>query len=538
MCNNNCCMCCQCNNSTNNEETPQEVIYTSVCDSATCRQASQCNCNCIGRCENDPETMVLSLSEHMEECCEQVGQRITNLECQLEEEIERSTEKDTEHDTKIEDLYDKESLDYNNVNYELNNHNLVINFYHDETFQDKITIPVESFIKDWFVDDVQLVSGHILTITFNVDPATETHHEPRVIEIDLNNFLNPSNYYTKTEIDGKVNQINNNITNLSTDLNTFKTTVANTYETKVAAGNHITNVDYDQNDHHTLIFTKENGTTITKTIPDSDLYIQSGEYTGGNLVLTRNNNSTVTIPVPATNHIVGGSISGNVITLTRENNGTPVTIQLPADANTYPISGSVSNNVLTLTMSDNTTLPIQLPAWITTDNDHYPTAASLSGNTLTITGNSGFSPISVDLSQFANGADNDHYVTSAALSGNTLQLTRQGINGTVDVDLSQFANSTDNDHYVTSAALSGNTLQLTRDGISGTVDVDLSGITGTTNVTYGGNSVTIQNAINDIVSRIQALEGLWEVSSTDNTRLIAKSGRSAQAAGFYDSTVS
>ena len=464
MCNNNYCTCCINNN---NDDSTQEVVYTAVCDSPNCQKASNC-CQCMDMCENDPKTMVLQLSEHMEECCEQVGERLTDVECKLIEEIERSTEKDQEHDEKIEDLYNKEGEDYNNVDYELNNHNLTINFYHDDTFKDNITIPVESFIKDWFVDDVQLISGHILTITFNVDPTTETHHEPRVIEIDLNNFLNPSNYYTKTEIDGKVAQLNTNITNVSNDLSTFKTTVANTYETKFAAGNHLTNVDYDQNDHHTLIFTKENGQTITKTIPDNDLYIQSGEYTGGNLVLTRNNNSTVTIPVPATNHIVGGSISGNVITLTRENNGTPITIQLPAQN--------------------------------TTDNDHYPTSATLSGNTLTISGNSGFTPITVDLSQFANGADNDHYVTSAALSGNTLQLTRNGI--------------------------------------SGTVDVDLSGISGTTNITYGGNTVTIQNAINDIVNRIEALEGLWEVSSTDNTRLIAKSGRSAQAAGFYDSTVS
>lgn len=445
MCNNNCCMCCNCNTNTNNEETTQEVVYTSVCNSDTCQQlANQCQCcNCCncekykGLCEDDPENMVLALQEHMEECCQTVGERLDAVECELDREIYTFKAKDEEHDDKIQDLYDKESLDYNNVNYTLDNHNLVINFYHDDIFQDKITIPVESFIKDWFVDDVDLIDSHILKITFNTDPTTETHHEPRIIYIDLNDFLNPSSYYTKTE-------------------------VSNTYETKVAAGNHITNVDYDQNDHHTLIFTKENGNTIAKTIPDSDQYIQSGQYTGGNLVLTKNNGDTVTIPVPSTNHVVGGSISGRTITLTRENSGTPITIELPSDANTYPVSGSVNGNTLTITNSDGSTVPITLPSYSTTDNDHYPTQASLSGNTLTISGNSGFSPFSIDL----------------------------------------------------------------------------SGISGTTNVTYGGNAVTIQQAITAIENRLNALEGLWKKTANNDGLEPVTATHKVYGYGFYDTSVS
>ena len=160
-------------------------------------------------------------------------------------------------------------------------------------------ISAEPFLKDGILDSVDLESdGHTLHFVWNTDAGKQDSH------VDLNRLVQP----------------------VAQELSEYKTYVSNTYETKVAAGNHINSVDYDQNDHHTLIFTKENGQTITKTIPDADKYIQSGEYTGGNLVLTKNDNSTVTIPMPATNHIVGGSIDGRVITLTRENNGTPVTI--------------------------------------------------------------------------------------------------------------------------------------------------------------------------------------------------------------------
>lgn len=565
MCNNNCCTCCQCG--THDDDTPQEITYTSVCNSDVCKDKDGCRCCCCknkGACENDPDVRLDGMEERMEECCEEVNERITNLECELCEEISRSTTKDEEHDEKIEDLYNKESLDYNNVDYTLDNHNLVVNFYHDDVFQDSITIPVESFIKDWFVDDVDLIDSHILRITFNTDPTTETHHEPRIIDIDLNDFLNPSNYYTKTQIDNMINPLSQSITNLTTNLNNYKTEVSNTYETKVAAGNHIKDVDYDQNDHHTLIFTKENGQTITKTIPDSDLYIQSGQYTGGNLVLTRNNNTTVTIPVPATNHIVGGSIDGRVITLVRENNGTPVTIQLPADANTYPVSADIIGNTLTITNSDGSTVPVTLP----TDNDHYPTAGTVSNGVLTLTGNTGFSPVQIQLP-----ADQDHnyYVTGGSVSGNTLTLTRNGGLSDVTVQLPEWK-TTDNDHYVTSGTVTNGVLKLTRDGINGTVDitlpagadgdhyptqatlngntltisgntgfspfsVDLSGISGTTNVTYGGDTVTLQQAITSIENRLNALEGLWEINPNDSTQVVAKNNRSAKAAGFYDSTV-
>lgn len=533
MCNNNCCTCCQCG--THDDDTPQEITYTSVCNSDVCKDKSGCGCCCCRKkqmCEDDPNIRLDGMEERMEECCEEVNERITNLECELAEEISRSTDKDEEHDDKIEDLYNKESLDYNNVNYTLDNHNLVVNFYHDDVFQDNITIPVESFIKDWFVDDVDLIDSHILRITFNVDPTTETHHEPRIIDIDLNDFLNPSNYYTKTQIDNMINPLSQSITNLTTNLNNYKTEVSNTYETKVAAGNHINNVDYDQNDHHTLIFTKENGQTITKTIPDSDLYIQSGEYTGGNLILTRNNNTTVTIPVPETNHIVGGSIDGRVITLVRENGGTPVTIQLPADANTYPVSAEINGNTLTITNSDGSTVPVTLP----TDNDHYVTGGSISENTLTLTRNGGLSDVTVQLPTWKT-TDNDHYPDTMTVdSSNVLHLTGTNFNA-LQVQLPSTPSDTTNP--IVDVSQSGTTVTFTyKDNTSETINTGGD----TTQIerdidNIEGDITNIQQDLTSILQRLTALEGLWEINPNDNSQVIAKNGRSAMAAGFYDSTV-
>lgn len=512
MCNNNCCTCCNC--SIHDEDTPQEITYTSVCDSDACKnRGCCCKCDCNKPCEDDASLLVYGLSEKMEECCEQVHETLEQINCEIEDIKEHDAEQDAkndEQDDKIEDLYNRESIDVNSVVYVDTKGQEVIEFWHifpqeDEKEPVKLgEVDAKPFLKDGILDSVELESdGHTLHFVWNTDAGKQDSH------VDLDRLVQP----------------------IAQELNLFKTTVANTYETKVAAGNHINNVEYDANDHHTLIFTKENGQTITRTIPDSDKYIQSGQYTGGNLVLTKNDSTTVTIPVPATNHIVGGSITDRTITLTRENNGTPVTIQLPADndhnyyvdggsisgntltltrtgglsdvtiqlpnwsttdANTYPVSGTVANNTLTLTMNDNTTVPISLPAWITsyTDTNYYPTEGSVdSSNVLILSSQTNdFPTMTVQLPNYSR-TDNDHYVTSGEVVNNTLKLTRQGITGTVDVALPTY---TDNDHYVTSGEVVNNTLKLTRDGVNGTVDIQLP--TDNTNpivdVSQSGTTVT------------------------------------------------
>ena len=59
------------------------------------------------------------------------------------------------------------------------------------------SIDCTDFIIDGMVENVSL-SGNILTITFNTDAGKQN------IDIDLTEFINPQNYYTKTETDNIV----------------------------------------------------------------------------------------------------------------------------------------------------------------------------------------------------------------------------------------------------------------------------------------------------------------------------------------------
>lgn len=60
------------------------------------------------------------------------------------------------------------------------------------------SIDCTDFVIDGMVENVSL-SGNILTITFNTDSGKQN------INIDLTEFINPQNYYTKTETDNIVN---------------------------------------------------------------------------------------------------------------------------------------------------------------------------------------------------------------------------------------------------------------------------------------------------------------------------------------------
>ena len=71
-------------------------------------------------------------------------------------------------------------------------------FKHDNKIID--TIDATDFIKDGMVDNV-LVSGSNLVIIFNTDAGKQD------IAIPLTDIFNPNNYYTKTEIDNKVSEI-------------------------------------------------------------------------------------------------------------------------------------------------------------------------------------------------------------------------------------------------------------------------------------------------------------------------------------------
>ena len=60
------------------------------------------------------------------------------------------------------------------------------------------SIDCTDFVIDGMVENVTL-NGNILTITFNTDAGKQS------IDIDLTEFINPQNYYTKAETDNIVN---------------------------------------------------------------------------------------------------------------------------------------------------------------------------------------------------------------------------------------------------------------------------------------------------------------------------------------------
>lgn len=81
-----------------------------------------------------------------------------------------------------------------------------IDFYN--VFGDEIaSIDATAFIKDGMVDNVSL-SGNILTITFNTDAGKQA------IDIDLTEFIDPTNYYNKFEVDGIISGVNAHIVDI------------------------------------------------------------------------------------------------------------------------------------------------------------------------------------------------------------------------------------------------------------------------------------------------------------------------------------
>lgn len=75
-----------------------------------------------------------------------------------------------------------------------------INFKHNATGATLAYVDATDFIKDGMVDSVAIVNGN-LVITFNTDAGKQP------ISIPLTDIFNPANYYDKTAIDGKMQDI-------------------------------------------------------------------------------------------------------------------------------------------------------------------------------------------------------------------------------------------------------------------------------------------------------------------------------------------
>ena len=215
--------------------------------------------------------------------------QIDNLDDRLQQEIDRSTSKDASHDVSIANLTTNlqneiqraegaenslkndlnseitratsaETVITNNLNKEIadrkaeavasgeyNKANKKI-YLRNKNGIALSTIDVTDFVKDGMVDTVS-ISGSNLVITFNTDSGKEP------ISIPLTDIFNPSNYYTKSEINSKVNTINNNITNVDNKFDNYytKTETNNSFQTK---GNYVSASTYNS-------YTSTTNTAIT-----------------------------------------------------------------------------------------------------------------------------------------------------------------------------------------------------------------------------------------------------------------------------------
>lgn len=155
-----------------------------------------------------------------------------------------------------------------------------INFYHGNTI--KAQIDATSFIKDGMVDNVA-ISGSNLVITFNTDAGKEP------ISIPLSSIFDPSNYYTKSEIDSALsekvdnstfNTLSGRVDTISGDVITVSgrvDTISGTVETVKQEIITISGDSYSKSEVDTKLGNKADLSAFTAHTADSTVHVTSSE---------------------------------------------------------------------------------------------------------------------------------------------------------------------------------------------------------------------------------------------------------------------
>jgi len=251
--------------------------------------------------DDSHDASISSLTTNLQNEIQRATEAENSLRNDLKNEITRATSAETILDTKIDkEIADRKaeavaSGDYNKANkkiYLRNKNGIALS-----------AIDVTDFVKDGMVDTVS-ISGSNLVITFNTDAGKEP------ISIPLSSIFNPNNYYTKNEIDSKVNTINNNITNVDNKFDNYytKTETNNNFQAKgnyVSAttynsytsttSNAITNLQNNKVDNSTYnSYTSATNTAITN-LQNSKQY----KLTAGRAIDLTNNVVSFTLPISA-----------------------------------------------------------------------------------------------------------------------------------------------------------------------------------------------------------------------------------------------
>ena len=181
------------------------------------------------------DASISSLTTNLQNEIQRATEAENSLRNDLNSEITRATSAETILDTKIDkEIADRKAEAVASGEYDKTNKKIYLKNKNGVTLS---TIDATDFIKDGMVDTVS-ISGSNLVITFNTDAGKEP------ISIPLSSIFNPNNYYTKNEIDSKVNTINNNITNVDNKFDNYytKTETNNNFQAK---GNYVSATTYN-----------------------------------------------------------------------------------------------------------------------------------------------------------------------------------------------------------------------------------------------------------------------------------------------------
>ena len=103
-----------------------------------------------------------------------------------------------------------------------------INFYHGDAVV--ASVDATAFIKDGMVSNVSITDGN-LVITFNVDAGKQD------IVIPLSSIFNPENYYTKSEVDDRFNDVEMRVDDVEMMVGDFETQLDGKQDTLTAGAN-------------------------------------------------------------------------------------------------------------------------------------------------------------------------------------------------------------------------------------------------------------------------------------------------------------
>ena len=240
-------------------------------------------------------------------------------------------------------------------------------------------------------------------------------------------------------------------------------------------------------------------------------------------VAVTNSNPTLT---PGSSNVVVGSVNGTNLTV-----NVPSATSVSVTSNNPTLSYGTESTIGTV---DGVPLKVTMPAAPEVPEGGLMYAiTNVQGNNnnvnsteLTVTPSSG-NPWTISLAQ-TGGADGNDYVTSGTVTNNKLILTRNSGDTVPAIDLPTY-----NGDPFTGASQTNDTVTLTRDSNTNPFSFNVGS---TVNVTYGGDTISIQQAIDNIVNRLEALEGLWKKNS--DGLIPVEETRKVYGAGFYDTTVS